>query len=300
MKVFTQEKLAERKQYYENAIINLLQKKYIETESLEVINELINDEKKKIKESSFYKIRESFLDYAINDFEDVVFAIRAENYKKNRSIATNGFLISVSTCKAWLYKALTVSDFVKLFLTIDPKEITQDFLEENKKDFCGSEIINEYIFIKNLLTEIIDKNNIKTPMRFNQYKKILLDEGILQDRDKELKLEIEQEERERKERRQQEEKQDDNLVTENLSLKYQQEKSITDKKEPPKKSNDSQCQRKLNNVLKLLYYIACEKYEHEEGREKETSQKFETLCTTHKTTIEKWLNDAADLVQDDE
>jgi hypothetical protein len=64
-------------------------------------------------------------------------------------------------------------------------------------------------------------------------------------------------------------------------------------------NNESQTQRKLNNVLKLLFYISEDKFNHSHGKEKETANKLETFSPVGKQSIKSWLVEGYELVKKD-
>jgi hypothetical protein len=75
-------------------------------------------------------------------------------------------------------------------------------------------------------------------------------------------------------------------------------KIVSEPKLKPDK-NESQAQRKINNLLKILYYMAEDKYGHKEGDERATANKLEALSGNSAQTIQGWLQDSAFLIQDD-
>ena len=65
-----------------------------------------------------------------------------------------------------------------------------------------------------------------------------------------------------------------------------------------KDTSESQTKRKLNNVLKTLYYICEDKFNHNLGNEKLTSNKLLEYSDVSKQTLENWLEEASQLIKE--
>lgn len=273
----------ERKEFYIDVLVSYFQEQHKNDDST-AIPKMVEAYKKKISQNHPSEIREDFLyqsGIALDQYLDPAFI-------EYDSIDENGNIILISLSQScilpYLYKdSLSLEEVAAIYTLIKPKVLNTKFIEGTKYGLFNMALVKEFYFLLEVLKKGVEKGDIKDKNNFLSYREFFIRNNLICNFIEQCLI-------------------SEGFVKESITNKSQKEakeRILQQASQELNNNNASKIQRKLNNVLKLLYYMAEDKYSHEKGDEQSTAKRLETLSENKAQTIQKWLEDAAFLIQDD-
>lgn len=287
----------ERKEIYIDRLSYYFKDEHIDNESASTIVKMMGGFKKKLYDAESYYVYNQFIQKSCNKLQEII-NTKISHYDEVTRVHLWLPLVELTKKDFFPYcykDNVSLEDAAALYIMTIPKIINCSFVEEHKDILIDCDLIKEFYFLLELLKKGVEERKLKHEDTILAYRNFLLQYNIvISDIESWLKEEgiID------KTFFQKAIIHEFGLNNDDEDYEFVQESKVHIHNKPDNK-NESKRQKKLNNVLKLLYYMAEDKYNHKQGEEANTAKKLSSLSGHSAQTIEGWLVDAAFLTQDD-